>query len=116
MSVEEGLKHLLSLSDRKFGKDDIFVLSGFDRLARSKAVARMYTKLKSDTRTAADAVEVTKKEMIALLCYNKGVKKALRSGRICPQIPSNLKQQIGYYGVSKVLLLVHTAQKKNGFK
>jgi hypothetical protein len=91
VSVEEGLKHLLSLSDRKFGTDDVFVLAGFDRLARSKAVARMYIKLKSDARTAADAVEVTKEQMIALLNHNKEVKKALRSGRICPHIPDDLK-------------------------
>ena len=91
VSVEEGLKHLLSLSDRKFGKDDIFVLAGFDRVARCKAVSRMYIKLKSDPSSAADAVEVTKTQMLALINHNKEVKRALRSGRNCPQIPSDLK-------------------------
>ena len=91
VSVEEGLKHLLSLADRKFGKDDVFVLAGFDRVARCKAVARMYVKLKSDPSSAADAVEATRNQMVALLNHNKEVKKALRSGRNCPQIPIELK-------------------------
>ena len=36
MSVEEGLKYLLSISDRKFEQDDVFFPSSFDRVGRSK--------------------------------------------------------------------------------
>ena len=90
VSLEEGIKHLLLLSDRKFGKDDVFVLASLDRLARTKSIGRMYIKLKSNASCAADAVEATKDEMIALLHHNKIAKKALRSGRMCPQIPNNL--------------------------
>jgi hypothetical protein len=91
VSVEEGLCHLLSISDRKFGKDDVFVLSGFDRIARMKAVSRMYLKLKLNASTAADAIEVTKEQMIALVQYNKEVKKSLRCGRKIPMLPDNLR-------------------------
>ena len=91
VSVEDGLKHLLSLSDRKFGQDDVFVLSSFDRVARSKAVLNMYIKLRSDLSCASRAVEVSRDEMVALVQHNKDVKKAIRSGRQVPHVPVELQ-------------------------
>ena len=91
VSVEECLNNLLCLSGRKFGQDDVFVLSGFDRVARSKAVLNMFIKLKSDLSCASTAVEVSKDEMVALVQHNIDVKKAIRGGRQVPEVPADLR-------------------------
>ena len=90
VSVEESLRHLITLNDRKFAQDDVFVLAGFDRIARRKATNRLYIKLKSEPSVISAAVDVSKEQMGALLQHNKVVKQAIRTGRAIPNVPNDL--------------------------
>ena len=90
VSVEEGLKHLLMLHNRKFGQDDVFTLSSFDRIARKTCCTSLYIKMKRDTTMPTNVMNVTKEQMVTLLAHNLHVKKSLKCGYNIPSIPSNL--------------------------
>ena len=59
----------------------MFVLSSFDRVARSKTVLNVIIKLKSDLSSASRDVEVLQDEMVALVQHNKDFRKVISGVR-----------------------------------
>jgi hypothetical protein len=91
VSFEQGLKHLLSLRDRRFAQHHCFTLVAFDLLARRKSSLMLSLRLKSHPDTAPKSINVTQEQMLGLVQYQSELRKARRCGSSIPSLPNHLK-------------------------
>jgi hypothetical protein len=89
--IEEGMRHLLQLSNRSFAQDFLFPFVCFDILNRKKAFTSLSVRIKSNPSALSDAVSISEAQMVSLINYNAATMKARRSGKRLPVLPDELK-------------------------
>jgi hypothetical protein len=90
VSLQQGLKHLLLLRDRRFAQHQYFTLVSFDMIAKKQGFKMLSLRMKKMPEVAVNAINVSVEQLCSLVQHQHDKSKALRLGRTVPNLPENL--------------------------